>query len=127
MIEPSWRDALRRRPAITMLTAAAAVVTLAVAPAASADPDPHIPNGEAGWCPGGQRPGGGGIQYCLGAPFPSGAMYVQTWSFGSSGPLRPGAWMPNASCMAWVENSLQGGLPYGGDPDCGGGPKTIHF
>lgn len=111
---------------VALLTiGAAAVGVLASAPAASADPDPHVPNGDAGWCPGGERPGGGGVRYCLGAPFPSGAMYVQTWSFGSAGPFKPGSWLPGVRCMAWVEGSLQGGLPYGGSPDCGGGPATL--
>lgn len=107
--------------------AAVVVVALALGPSASADPDPHIPNGEAGWCPGGDPPAYGGARYCLGTPFPSGAFYAQMWSLGPSGPFGPGSWMHSAACMAWVEGSIQGGIPYGGDPDCGGGPRIIHF
>lgn len=103
-----------------LLTAA-----LALSPSALADPDPHVPNGEAGWCPGGQRSDYGGIRYCLGAPFPNGAFYAQTGSFGPSGPFGPWAWHSGASCSVIVEGSVQGGIPYGGAPDCGGGPQHL--
>lgn len=41
------------------------------APVASADADPHVPNADAGWCPGGvyQEKLSGGTKYCLGIPF----------------------------------------------------------
>jgi hypothetical protein len=110
-----------------MTGALAAVGVLALAPAAWSDPDPHIPNGEAGWCTGGQPGGYGGQRYCLGESFPDGSFYAQTWSFGPSGPFAPGAWHRSAYCSAWVEGSIQGGLPYGGVPKCGGGPRYINF
>jgi hypothetical protein len=104
--------------------ALATVATLALTPPAWADPDPHIPNGAADWCPGGQPAGYGGQRYCLGAPFADGSFYAQTWSLGAGGPFGPGAWH-GASCSAWVEGSIQGGLPGGGVPQCGGGPRSL--
>ncbi len=105
--------------------AIASATAIAFAPAATAEPDPHIPNGEAGWCPGGQTGGQGGQRYCLGAAFPNGAFYAQTWGYGPSGPFAPGYWRSGASCSVWVNGSIQGGIPYGGVPDCGGGPRYL--
>lgn len=107
------------------LVAAAAVLmaALAFSPMSSADPDPHIPNGDAGWCAGGQRPSNGGARYCLGEAFPDGTFYAQTWSFGPSGPFAPGAWRTGAVCSRWVEGTVQGAVP--GRGACGGGPQFL--
>jgi hypothetical protein len=96
----------------TMVVGAA----LALTPPAWADPDPHIPNGAADWCPGGQRPDNGGARYCLGAQFADGTFYAQTWSFGASGPFAPGAWHSSVMCSQWIEGSVQGAFAGG----CGG-------
>lgn len=96
------------------------------APVASADADPHVPNADAGWCPGGvyQEKLSGGTKYCLGIPFSTGAFYAQGWA-GNVFPFRPGHWQESAMCSVMVEGLIQGGIPYGGDPDCDGGPKFI--
>jgi hypothetical protein len=104
--------------------AGAAGLALMITPTASADPDPHIPNADAGWCPGGQGSEGGGIKYCNGAPYPSGAFNSQAGSFGANGPFGPWSWRPGAACKVWYNGSLQGGTPSG-QADCGGGPSTI--
>ena len=92
--------------------AAIAIATVATAtltpPPAWADPDPHIPDGAANWCPGGQPAGYGGARYCLGASFADGSFYAQTWSLGPSGPFGPGAWHSGASCSVWVEGWIPG-------------------
>jgi hypothetical protein len=102
----------------TSLVAAIAIMgAVSIAPpAAWAEPDPHIPNGAADWCPGGERPRYGGGKYCLGIPFADNTFYSQTWSFGPSGPFAPGAWFGFAACSRWIEGSIQGALPSG----CGG-------
>lgn len=109
----------------TGLSVVALGAALALTPQAWADPDPHFPNGEANFCPGGQPPGDGGQRYCLGEQFADGSFYAQTWSFGPGGPFAPGAWHSTAICSAWVHGQIQGGLPYGGIPQCGGGPRSI--
>ena len=102
---------------------AAAAVTFAIP--AWAAPDPHIPNGEADWCPGGKPSGQGGQTYCLGVPFADGSFYAQTWSFGSLGPFAPGAWHEGATCSVWINGFIQHGLPGGRRPSCGGGPYLL--
>ncbi len=106
----------------TIATAAA----IALASPALADPDPYIPDGNADWCPGGEHPGYGGIRYCLGEPFADGSFYAQTWSLGPSGPFGPGSWHRGAMCSVWVEGRIQGGLPGGGIPACGGRPRFLN-
>lgn len=106
----------------TIITAAALAAALTFPAAASADPDPHVPNGAADWCPGGKHPGYGGQKYCLGAPFADGTFYAQTWSFGPGGPWNPGHWMGDPGCSQWIEGSIQGA----GSGACGGGPQWIH-
>jgi hypothetical protein len=108
------------------ISAAVVGAALTFVPISSADPDPHIPNGEAGFCPGGEPPSYGGARYCLGIPFPNGAFYAQTGSFGASGPFGPWSWHSGAACSVMVEGSVQGGIPYGGVPDCGGGPRFLN-
>lgn len=99
---------------------------MVAAPVAWSDPDPHIPNGDAGWCPGGvyQEPLSGGSKYCLGIPFSTGAFYAQRWA-GNVFPWQPGGWQEGANCSVRINTSVQQGIPYGGDPDCDGGPKFI--
>lgn len=104
--------------------ALATVATLAASPPASADSDPHIPDGAANWCPAGQRPGYGGQRYCLGASFADGTFYAQKWSYGPSGPFAPGGWTSGASCSEWIEGSIQGATP--GRGSCGGGPIFLN-
>ena len=110
-----------------MIGAAILGTALTFAPSAWADPDPHIPNGDAGWCPGGdyREQISGGSRYCLGAPFANGAFYAQTFGHSPS-PFGPGYWASGAACSVMVNGSVQGGIPYGGVPDCGGGPRYIH-
>lgn len=112
------------RKLIVGIMSAATGLALMITPTASADPDPHIPNADAGWCPGGQGPSYGGQKYCNGAPYPSGAFYSQSGSFGANGPFGPWSWHTGAICMVWYNGSLQGGTPSG-QADCGGGPSTI--
>ncbi len=109
-------------PAIAAITTTAAV---ALASPVWADPDPFVPDGNADWCPGGRHPGYGGVRYCLGESFADGSFYAQTWSLGPSGPFGPGAWRSGAMCSVWVEGRIQGGLPGGGIPGCGGGPRFL--
>jgi len=103
--------------------AIAAVATVALTPPAWADPDPHIPNGAANWCPGGHHPGYGGQRYCLGASFADGTFYAETWHRGPSGPFGPGAWSGSAMCSIWIEGSIQGANAGG----CGGGPQSVNY
>lgn len=118
----------RRRSAfVTTVTALGVAVALFCSTAvAAADRDPHIPNADAGWCPGGvyREPLSGGGKYCLGIPFPSGAFYAQSWA-GNVSPFMPGHWQGIAMCSAMIEGTVQGGIPYGGIPDCGGGPREV--
>jgi hypothetical protein len=107
-----------------IFSVALVVTAVTMSPNAWADPDPHIPNGAANWCPGGQRPGYGGQQYCLGAQFADGTFYAQTWSFGASGPFAPGAWRSGAMCSQWIEGSIQGAWPQ--NHPCGGGPQYLN-
>ncbi len=102
---------------------AGAVSALTIfAPIASADPDPHNPNGAANWCPGGIRPGHGGQKNCLGTPFADGTFYSQIWSYGPGGPWSPGHWLGSAGCSVWIEGSIQGAGSRG---MCGGGPQWL--
>mgnify|MGYP000892550565 CR=1 FL=1 len=112
---------------LVAVAAASVALTFLPVPHAGAQGDPKIPNGEAGWCPGGKAPGYGGQHWCLGEAFPDGSFYAQMWSLGPGGPFAPGAWHKTASCKAWVNGQIQGGLPYGGVPQCGGGPNTIRL
>lgn len=112
---------VRHCTAAVIALAAAAAVT--AAPAASATTDPHLPDGAADWCAGGQRPGYGGQRYCLGAPFTDGTFYAQTWSCGPSGFFAPGHWFSSALCSQWIEGTVQGAWP--GTGACGSGAQWI--
>ncbi|GAA1211172.1 hypothetical protein GCM10009632_35050 [Mycolicibacterium alvei] len=110
-----------------LIGVATLTTALTLSPPAWADPDPHIPDGNAGWCPGGdyrEKLSGGG-RYCLGEPFSNGAFYAQRWGHSPS-PFGPGYWMDGKSCSVMVEGTVQGGIPYGGVPDCNGGPRVLH-
>lgn len=112
-----------RKLLVPSIATIATTAAIALASPVLADPDPYIPDGNADWCPGGQHPGYGGVRYCLGESFADGSFYAQTWSLGPSGPFGPGAWHRGAICSVWVEGRIQGGLPGGGIPGCGGGPR----
>ena len=106
-------------------TIAAAIVMAASftsTPTAWADPDPHIPNGAAGWCPGGQPPGF--IQNCLGAAFPDGTFYAQSRAVSASRPFLGPQWDGHAWCASWVDGKVQGSP---GPSGCGGGPGSINI
>jgi hypothetical protein len=109
-----------------VITAAVVGAVLTFAPISSADPNPHMPDGQAGYCPGGERSSHGGVRYCLGLPFANGAFYAQRGGFGAGGPFGPWAWFSGATCSVMVNGSIQGGIPYGGIPDCGGGPQHLN-
>lgn len=98
---------------ITRALAAVAVgvaAGLTLAPTAVADPDPHIPNALAGWCPGGQD----ASSYCLGEAFPDGTFFTQSRFIIASQPFRGPQWQHYASCMTWINGQL---TPT---PGCGG-------
>ncbi len=110
-----------------VIGAMAVGVALAVAPAAAAEPDPHIPNGAANWCHGGQYAEYGGARNCLGLPFPDGSVYVQLGSFGSAGPFGRWTWHSGAQCKIKLAD---GRLGVGGynepTPNCNG-PEFLNF
>jgi hypothetical protein len=106
-----------------LISATALGIAVTFTPTASADPDPHIPNGEAGWCEGGQPGGYGGQRYCLGTAYGDGTFYAQTWGYGPSGPFAPGFWRSGSACSQWIEDSIQGAWMYAGN--CGGGPQYL--
>lgn len=95
----------------------------ALIPPAWAQPDPHVPNGAANWCPGGKRSESGGATYWLGAPFADGTFYADTWALGTAGPFGPGAWFGRADCYQLINNFIQPAIPNTGA--CGGGPESI--
>lgn len=100
--------------------AIAVAASLMSTPTAWADPDPHIPNGAAGWCPGGQPPGL--LQNCLGASFPDGTFYAQSRAVSASRPFLGPQWDGYAWCASWVDGKVQGSP---GPSGCGGGPGSI--
>jgi hypothetical protein len=111
------------------VAAIAAGLTLFAAPTASAQGDPHIPNGKAGWCPGGDHREriSGGSRYCLGVPYPDGSFYAQSWAREPYKWLDPGFWGNSATCSFMVGGLVQGGKPYSTDlPKCGGGPHLLN-
>ena len=70
-----------------------ATVGLVFSAPAWADADPHVPDGNVGWCPAGdvrEHISGGG-RYCLASPFPDGTFYAQRWGHSPS-PFGPGFW-----------------------------------
>lgn len=68
----------------TIVAAAAAIIAVTLASPASAAGDPHVPDGAAGWCPGGQGAGYGGQRYCNGEPFGDGTFYNQMGHFSAT-------------------------------------------
>ncbi|WP_246182777.1 hypothetical protein [Mycolicibacterium grossiae] len=59
------------------LVVAAGVAALAVAFAApaAADPDPHMPDMQSGYCPGGGMGSQISLAYCDGVPYPDGTFW----------------------------------------------------
>jgi hypothetical protein len=116
-------------------TALTAATTLSLAPTAAADPDPFIPNGDAGWCPGGNfhEQIGGGSRYCMGEAYPDGSHYGQQWA--RAQPKNPFSyrWAPSATCYFLNEGLTQARRPFNSDgsggelPQCGGGPRVIEL
>ncbi len=103
----------------SVATALFVVITgLTVTPPALADPDPHIPNGRAGWCPGSPPPPG--RAFCLGAAYADGTFYAQGRGIIASQPFRGRQWSGYAQCMTWGNGQLQA-APSG----CGGGPASV--
>lgn len=100
------------------LASAAVAISLGftLAPSALADPDPHIPNGAAGWCVGGHP--NDGLEQCLGEAFPDGTFFSQLRGIIASQPFRGPQWQSWASCMTWIDGRVQGS-PTG----CGGVPS----
>jgi hypothetical protein len=126
--KPVLDEAITMFPAMTKTSVAVAAVTvaaIALTPPVWADPDPHIPNGGANWCPGGdhreQLSGGG--RYCIGAPFADGTFYAQSWGHSPS-PFGPGYWSGGAHCSRWIEGTVQGAVP--GTGACGGRPMDVN-
>jgi hypothetical protein len=113
------------KPSVLAVAAIATVATVGLTPPAWADPDPHIPSGNADWCPAGdfRAPISGGGRYCLGAQFPDGTFYAQVWGHSPS-PFGPGYWSSGAHCSQWIESSVQGAWPN--TRPCGGGPMNVH-
>ena len=99
---------------------AIAAASCTFSPTAWADPDPHIPNGAVGWCPGGQPPGV--IQYCLDEAFPDGTFYVTGRHVSAGQPFGGPQWDGYAWCASWVDGHVQGSP---GPSGCGGGPGKI--
>lgn len=109
------------------LLAGAALVgaSLIAAPLSLAEPDPHIPDANAGWCPAGnfhERMSGGGT-YCLGVEFPDRTFYAQQL-FSTTNPFGPGKWSQSASCSHWGDSGTVQGAS--GNGSCGGGPDSIN-
>ncbi|WP_160110897.1 hypothetical protein [Mycolicibacterium houstonense] len=75
-----------------VVAAAAFVAALFLAPAAHAEPDTHVPNGDALWCWGGKGTAGLVTPYCHGEPFPDGTQLRQTGYM--QGMLQPLGWNP---------------------------------
>lgn len=108
-----------------IVSAAVLGAALAFAPVASAEPDPHIPDGDSNHCLGGIQNQGGGVKYCLGLPYPSGAFYAQGGSFGAGGPFGPWSWHSGASCNILYKGQVMTAGPDLIAADCGGGPAII--
>jgi hypothetical protein len=62
---------------LTTVAALVGAATLLAAPAAHADPppDPHMPNMQAGYCPGGGMGSQISLAYCDGVPYPDGSYW----------------------------------------------------
>lgn len=82
---------MQKRTLTTLAACAATAFALISAPAAFADPDPHMPNGETEWCPGGRdRSLWGGR--CYGVPYADNTRWVQERGQGPAGPFGPSTW-----------------------------------
>jgi hypothetical protein len=102
------------------LLATLGVATVAVlsAPAAYADPapDPHMPNMQAGYCPGGGMGSQISLAYCDGVPYPDGS-YWHAIQYGAPMIGRPyGLLSPGLQCVVGGGAIPQPAAPGG----CGG-------
>lgn len=115
---------MRSRVNVVAVAAITLLGAVATTPTAWAEPDPHIPDGNTGWCPAGdfRAAMSGSARYCLGTQFADGTFYAQRWGHSPS-PFGPGYWMSGTSCSQWIEGTVQGALP--GRGGCGGGPHVI--
>ena len=104
--------------------AAVTAASLVLAPSALADPDPHIPDANAGWCPGGdfRERISGGSRYCLGIEYPDGTFYSQGRGH-STAPFGPGYWVNTIHCSHWTDSKTVWWTS--GNGSCGGGPGQI--
>ena len=75
-----------------LLLASAFTAALMVAPAAHADPDTHVPNGDALWCWGGRGMANLVTPFCNGEPFPDGTNLRQLGFL--QGMMQPLGWNP---------------------------------
>jgi hypothetical protein len=105
---------------VTVAAAALATSTmLAVAPsAAHADPDPHVPNMQAGYCAGGGMGSQISLAYCDGVPYPDGS-YWHTIQYGAPMIGHPyGLLSPGMQCVVHPDG---GPVPQPAPPGgCGG-------
>ncbi len=101
------------------------LTAFAPAPFSLANPDPHIPDGSADWCPAGKyrKPISGAWTWCLGAPYPDGTFYAQFSHAGPSGPFGSSGWS-SPGCHQWVHDTVVGAFSNTGA--CGGGPAEIY-
>ena len=110
--------AVNRGRRIVLAAGVVASAGLMFPPYAGADPDPHIPDGAAGWCLGGQRADSGGQTHCLGEPFPDGTFYVQTQAHTAGNPFGPAVWGSGIHCEQWIKGTNS---TMGASGGCGGG------
>jgi len=111
-------NAVKRGSRVVLAAGVVASAGLIFPPFAGADPDPHIPDGAAGWCLGGQRADSGGQTHCLGEPFPDGTFYVQTQAHTAGNPFGPAVWGSGIHCEQWIKGTNS---TMGASGGCGGG------
>jgi hypothetical protein len=104
--------------ALAVFAAVAASAALFVSGVASADPDPHIPNMQAGYCPGGGMGSQISLAYCDGVPYPDDS-YWYAIQYGAPMIGHPyGLLSPGMQC---VVNPDGGPVPQPAPPGgCGG-------
>ncbi len=101
----------------TLLAGAAAVALAGTAQADSSNPDPHIPNMAAGYCPGGGIGSPIYLGYCDGVPYPDGSWWHQI-QYGIPLINHPnGLLSPGMQCVINDGGPIPAPAPTGG---CGG-------